>query len=821
MRFTSRYCLIWLALACLTSLPSARAQGQGESGSASADETYVITRDVVGNTITTRENPARDVGTISGFVLTAPQGKVLYLIVDIGGFLGVDTAEIVVPYTLVTFTGQSGRPLISFSTDMLASAPRVTDDTIESLLGSEDWRRSVADFYGLQPEPSPLAASQPAAESPPTSTAPTIAQGWYTTEQAAQGAQTYAANCASCHGANLSGGAGPPLSGSGFLANWRTRTVADLDTFEHSQMPLTAPGSLTPAQYMEITAFILEKNGFPAGSRALSASDREVLHPTEATRDLQQRLASNTPIPAKAASAPAAAASPAKQPSTSGPSEAEILAADTATTYWPFFNKGLMGYRYSTLDGIDAGNAANTRAVCAYQLGEVGSFQTGPIMYAGIVYVTTTHGTYALDATTCRAVWSHQYVPTGPEVTNNNKGAAIAGGRVVRGTQDGHLFALDAKTGVVLWDRVVMDPAKGEFITAAPIVWNDTIFVGKAGGDWGILGEMMAFAVADGSKLWGRALIPTGTEPGADSWHDAASAKTGGGATWTSYALDPESGTLFVPVGNPGPDFNKQVRPGANLYTNSVVAIEASSGNVKWWYQLVPNDFHDWDTSTVMVFDGPGGRKLVAAAGKDGVLHVLDRVDGKLQFKVSVTTILNPDAPITPEGTRYCPGTVGGVEWNGAAYSPPTGQLYVNAVDWCVTSILGPPPVYSAGQVYTGLKNGFGTFDPIDKASGWTNAVTVADGSMGWRYHSPTPMTAAVTPTAGGVIFTGDLNGDFLVLDARNGAILYRFNTGGAIGGGVITYEVDGKQYVAVASGNASRTTWYTAGSATVFVFGQ
>ena len=366
-----------------------------------------------------------------------------------------------------------------------------------------------------------------------------------------------------------------------------------------------------------------------------------------------------------------------------------------------------------------------------------------------------------------------------------------------------------------------MDSTKGEFVTAAPIVWNGLVFIGKAGGDWGILGEMMAFDAKDGSKVWGRPLVPTGNQPGADTWPNPQAASRGGGATWTSYSLDPATGTLFVPVGNPGPDFNNGVRVGANLYTNSVVALEATTGNLQWWYQLVPNDYHDWDTSTVSLFDGPDGRKLVAAAGKDGVLHVLDRATGRLAFKLPVTTQFNIDVPITPAGTRYCPGTVGGVEWNGAAYSPLTGQLYVNAVDWCVTSILGPVPTYVAGEVYTGLKNGFGTFDPVDKAAGWTNAVDVAKGAMGWRYRSPTPMIAAVTPTAGDVVFTGDLDGNFLVLHARTGDVLYKFNTGGAIGGGVITYDVAGRQYVAVATGNASRTTWYTAGAATVFVFAQ
>ncbi|HZP87919.1 MAG TPA: PQQ-binding-like beta-propeller repeat protein, partial [Burkholderiales bacterium] len=213
------------------------------------------------------------------------------------------------------------------------------------------------------------------------------------------------------------------------------------------------------------------------------------------------------------------------------------------------------------------------------------------------------------------------------------------------------------------------------------------------------------------------------------------------------------------------------------------------------------------------------GKKLLAVAGKDGVLHVLDRNDGKLVFKLPVTSHENVDAPITAQGTHYCPGTVGGVEWNGPAYDPQTGQLYVNAVDWCVTSKLGPVPEYRPGQVYAGLANGFGTFDPMDQAHGWTNAIDVKSAAMKWRYKSPTPMTAAVTPTAGGLLLTGDQDGYFLVLDAKTGKVLYRFNTGGAIAGGVITYEDKGKQYVAVASGNTSRDNWHTKGGATIFVF--
>jgi alcohol dehydrogenase (cytochrome c) len=200
-------------------------------------------------------------------------------------------------------------------------------------------------------------------------------------------------------------------------------------------MPLDAPGSLTSAQYADITSFILQENGFAAGTSPLAASERRVLQPGPSARDLQHRLATNAPDAGNRAAKPSQMPVVAvKQPTTAGPTPDEILRADTATGYWPFYNKGLMGYRYSALDRINAANAAGLRAVCAYQVGEVGSFQSGPVMYDGLAYVTTTRGTYAFDATTCRPAWNYQHVPTGPEVTSNNKGAALASGRLIRGT---------------------------------------------------------------------------------------------------------------------------------------------------------------------------------------------------------------------------------------------------------------------------------------------------------------------------------------------------------------------------------------------------
>jgi PQQ-dependent dehydrogenase (methanol/ethanol family) len=398
-----------------------------------------------------------------------------------------------------------------------------------------------------------------------------------------------------------------------------------------------------------------------------------------------------------------------------------------------------------------------------------------------------------------------------------NKGVAIGGGRVIRGAQDGVLYALDAKTGTPLWVRQVADWSIGEGIGAAPIILDDVVYVGKAGGDWGIKGRMMAFKVDDGTLLWAFDLIPTGSETGADTWQPPESAEHGGGAAWVTYALDRKTNTLFVPVGNPGPDYHREMRKGANLFTISTVALDAKTGKLKWWYQLRPNDDHDWDATVVSLFD-VGLRKYVATAGKEGILHVVNRDDGKLVFKLPMTTLLNHDVPITKEGVRVCP--VAGVQWNGAAWSPSTELLYVNAIDWCTVFKLGPEPKWVATVPYTGLANGWGNNDPIDKWAGWINAVDPRTGRMAWRVKWPTPMYASITPTAGNLLFTGDLNGNFLALDARNGSTLYSFPTGGPIAGGVITYEAGGKQYVAVASGHSGGSIPLT-GATTVVIFGQ
>jgi PQQ-dependent dehydrogenase (methanol/ethanol family) len=515
------------------------------------------------------------------------------------------------------------------------------------------------------------------------------------------------------------------------------------------------------------------------------------------------------------------------------------------------YNKGYNGQRYSSLDQINTGNAADLSPVCVLQLGEAGtSFQSNPIIHDGRLYITTPHSTYALNARTCEPLWEHVYTPTGPEAFTTNRGVAIAGGRLFRGTTDAHFLALDAMTGDLLWDVQVVDANKGYFLSSSPIVWRDMVFTGTAGADWGAPGFMFALDVNDGRIIW------QFNEVKADTFGSAQAASTGGGSSWTSYAFDEAEGLIYVPVGNPAPDFACDYRPGDNLYTNSVVVLDATSGELRRWYQQIPHDCLDRDTAAApMLFELDDGSRRMAVASKNGLLYVYDddlqgeaasgtdaegqahppaaqqtartdlqpqqgqpqsSVADALLYTVAVTTRSNVTAKPTTEGVHVCPGINGGVEWYGPTFDPQTSTLFVNSVDWCTTFTLGEVR-YTPGALFFG---GSFEFDPVSKGSGWTYAIDAASGQVLWQYHSPRPMVAGLVPTAGNVIFTGELTGNFLTLDSNTGEVLYKFNTGGPIGGGIATYQLDDRQYVAVASGNASRTwTPDTGAAATVLIF--
>jgi alcohol dehydrogenase (cytochrome c) len=435
------------------------------------------------------------------------------------------------------------------------------------------------------------------------------------------------------------------------------------------------------------------------------------------------------------------------------------------------------------------------------------------------MYLTTLHVTAAVDATTCRLKWRHVWAPRARDVWPNNRGVALKDGRVYRGTSDGYLVALDASTGKLLWARKVADAASGETLTMPPLVFEDRVIIGPAGSENAIKGWVGAFRGEDGVPMWRFNIVPGKGDPGFDTWKADANIPLGGGAVWTPVALDAARGQLFVATTNPAPDFPSEQRGDKNLYTNTLLVIDIRTGKLIWYDQLVPDDDHDWDLTQVsplitVSIDGRQ-RDLVVTVGKDGVLRALDRQSHQRVYETPVTTRTNTEAPVTPKGTHACPGVFGGVEWNGPSYNARTNLLYVPAVDWCGTFTSAEQVRYIPGANYLG-----GTYKPDETSQGWLSAIDASTGAVKWRYRSPRPMVAAAATAAGGIVMTGELTGDFLVLDAENGKELFRFNTGGPIGGGVITYQIAGRQYIAVASGYPSGF-WVDTnpGAPTVFVF--
>jgi alcohol dehydrogenase (cytochrome c) len=341
------------------------------------------------------------------------------------------------------------------------------------------------------------------------------------------------------------------------------------------------------------------------------------------------------------------------------------------------------------------------------------------------------------------------------------------------------------------------------------------VIIGAAGGDWGIRGRVMAFDADDGREVWRFYTIPRGDEPGAQSWKDPNSARIGGGGTWTTYTLDMAAGELFVPVGNPAPDLLPDLRAGENLYTNSLVVLDAATGKLKWYHQLLSNDGQDLDLGAApMLYYNSRGERIVTFGSKDGYTYAVNRETQARIFKTQTTTVKNAGIKPTPQGIDVCPGPLGGTEWNGPAYDKLNGAIVVGAVDWCANLKAEENYQYKPGQFNLG-----GTFKFLDPARGWINALDQDTGELRWKIQTAGPQVSGITPTAGGVVFTGDMQGNFLTLASRDGRELYKHATGGALAGGVITYMRGGTQYVAVASGNVSRLTFGEAGSPTVIVY--
>jgi alcohol dehydrogenase (cytochrome c) len=488
---------------------------------------------------------------------------------------------------------------------------------------------------------------------------------------------------------------------------------------------------------------------------------------------------------------------------------------------WPSYNNTLTSERYSSLDTIDSKNVSGLKVHCSFDTGEQMSFQTGLVEVDGALYATTEHDTFSIDANNCKQNWrTHGEFASG--ILKVNRGAAVSDGRVFRGTADGRVIAYSAKNGKPLWSTSIADPAKGESVPASPIAWNGLVFIGNAGGDnKGVKGRMYALEAKTGRIVWEFYMVPKaagdvvrgpqapgGAPHAAASWKNAAGVPITGGATWTSYSLDPVKGLLYVPGGNPAPDFAKSSRPGENLFASSIVVLDAKTGAYQKHFQLVKRDFHDWDVSSAPVlFLNKVGHRMMAEAPKDGHLYLIDLNDGRMVYRKPVTTVANVDAPMTAQGTRFCPGSQGGAEWNGAAFDPSDNLIFTGEVDWCTTVRTAPAAALASaalGQPWSGATEGFGRQDDPKLWSGWMTATDADTGARKWQFHAPYPLMSGVTPTGGRLLLFGDMGGNFYAFDAAGGKKLWSANLGGAVGGGVITYDSGQGQRIAVAAGMTS-----------------
>ena len=496
-----------------------------------------------------------------------------------------------------------------------------------------------------------------------------------------------------------------------------------------------------------------------------------------------------------------------------------LLDADHEPRNWMTYSGNYSSHRHSRLQQIQRDNVNRLQLKWAFQMKTIEKVETTPLVVDGIMYLTQPpNDVVALDTASGRPYWSYRRsLPDRINVCCGqvNRGLAIAGDRLIMGTVDAHLVALDRKTGNLIWDVEVADYTKGYSLTAAPLALKDKVIVGMAGGEYGVRGFLDAYDPATGKRLWRFNTIPGPGEPGHETW-SAESWKTGGAPTWVTGSYDPRANLVYWGVGNPGPDWNGEVRKGDNLYSSSVVALDADTGKLKWHFQFTPHDVHDWDAVQVPVladaeFRGQQ-RKLMYWGNRNAFFYVLDRETGEfLMAKPFVNQtwaeridekgrpVLRPNKGPSREGTVVAPGPEGGTNWYSPSYSPSTKLFYLSVWDFASKFYLGDAP-YQPGTHF------FGSV-PVrlrdDPGSGAIKAIEPSTGEIQWQYKLHSMPQTGLLSTAGNLVFGGTEEGQFFALDAKTGKELWRANTGGMIAAGPISYLSNGKQLVSIAAGSA------------------
>jgi alcohol dehydrogenase (cytochrome c) len=621
------------------------------------------------------------------------------------------------------------------------------------------------------------------------------------------GRQTYASRCAGCHGTNGNGGElGPSI-----LARVPARTDEELTAVVRQGLPgagMPATPNMTDVEMRDLIGFLRTlkpRQGSTPTPRTLTLADGARISGivmNEGTTDLQM-LGDDRKIHLFRKAG-------------------DRYRRVTSQSDWPSYNGQMNGSRYTTLSQISKSNVARMAPRWMFNLANVPSLQVTPVVVDGVMYVTSANQCYALDAGSGRQIWHYSRPRTRGLIGNAaggvNRGVAVAGDRVFMVTDHAHLIALNRATGALLWETEMADWRQNYNATGAPLIVGNLVISGTAGGDEGVRGFLAAYDQATGKEVWRFWTVPNPGEPGSETWKGPGIAHPGA-TTWLTGTYDPELDTIYWPTGNPTPDLYGDDRPGDNLYSDSIVALDAKTGKLKWHFQFTPHDVWDYDAQeTPALVDAMWRgtpRKLLLQANRNGFFYVLDRVDGKFLFgtqyakQVTWATGLSPEGrPLrvpnmepTPEGRRVCPSLEGASNWYSTSFNPVTGLYYVQTNDKCgiFTKI---PMEWAAGKGYMG-----GSFAqaPDEPAQRVLRAIDIQTGKIAWELPQEGPVTSwgGVLSTTNGLVFFGDDSGAFAAADATTGKPLWSFEANQNWKASPMTYVFDNRQYVAVAAGSA------------------
>ncbi|MBK5295389.1 MAG: PQQ-binding-like beta-propeller repeat protein [Acidobacteriia bacterium] len=630
--------------------------------------------------------------------------------------------------------------------------------------------------------------------------------------QTPDGRLAFQGRCAACHGPDGNGGEHSPS----ILARIQNRNDQELAAVLRDGVPLRGMPAFKDVPEPELTALIgfLRTLVRPAGGRGRGIPTR-----------VQIQLTDGKPL----AGIPIGRTSREMQLRTDDQrihllrNAGERYREVTSQTDWPSFHGQLSGNRYTAMTQINQANVARLAVQWVFSVPGAGRLQGTPQVHDGVMYVTNTNTVIALDAGSGARLWQFSRPPT-PGLTGNarspgnNRSVSVAGDRVFMQTDHAHLVALNRFTGQVLWETEMADFRQNYNATGSMLAVENLVVAGTAGGEQGVRGFLAAYDQTTGKEVWRFWTVPARGEPGSETW-DGRDIDHGGGPTWLTGSYDPATKTVYWTTGNAGPDFNGDNRLGDNLYTCSILALDAATGKLKWHFQATPHDEWDWDAvQPILLVDANWQgrpRKLLLQANRNGFFYVLDRIDGKMLLAKPMVKkltwakeiapdgrpVMNPNQTPTREGALICPAVEGAANFFSTSYNPATGLFYVNTLERCAVYTKTPPPEWQAGRGYGA---GGGRRAPGEKAQKILRAFDIQTGKAVWELpqQGEGDSWTGTLSTASGLVFFGDDGGALGAADAATGKQLWSFPFVESLHTSPMTYMFDNKQYVGMIAGS-------------------